>query len=480
MKTYINYLLILLLPFAAGCVKDHGNYHYETLPAVEILGIKTDTVFRVQQFDTLVLAPAIVATSEAGKAGFEHEWRINNRIVSTDSALRVEIHEAPTSAYYLASLRVTDKASGLRYYKNFRLTVTTPFSSGLFILSERADSTAVLSFQGRNKPDVPLMHDLFENVNPTFGSLGKQPRQLFHEGYQPQMGVICGGGQYPLTLLDPTTLALLRRHSKETIQGGYNGDFNPARAIIYMGGMIAGGGKLYSYNFMFNKSLYRPVPERDGEYEFADWVDAHSQLDAYGWVSYDNKSQRFILLQSGNDKLLYNRFTPIPVQDNHSTAGQRFLAGGKFDVANLRAILYNPTERKAYLYGLQLEEELDMSIFDYIIKPTLERFSVHDNLVDENSICFYSGEYWYLATGNTVRRLHQRGTATLDWFTAPHGAVTTMITDKPARRLFIATYDGAKSYIYAIDIATKQLLETPLEMDGKIVSMIAKGTWWDY
>lgn len=476
MKTIINYLL-LLLPLAAGCVKDNGNYHYAEPPAIEILGIATDTLFRVQQFDTLVLAPTLVAT---GKAGLEHEWKINNKIVSTDPTLRVEIHEAPNAdnSTYIASLRVTDKATGLRYYKNFRVAVTTPFTSGLFILSERADSTAALSFQGRNKPAAPLMHDLFESVNPAFGSLGKKPRQVFHEGSPAQLGVICGEGQYPFTLLNPATLTLLQRHSKESIRGEHDGAFTPAYGAIYMGGMIAGGGKLYSYNFMNNKSLYHPVP---GERVFADWIDTNGQLDSYAWVSYDNKAQEFVLLEPGNDMLLYDKMTPIAVQGNLSTTGQRFLAGGHLgatDLTALRAILHNAAERKAYLYGLKIVDNFDLTTWVMTITTTLDRFSEISDIVDANTVCLYDAEYWYLANGNTVRRLHEKGTAPLDWFTAPRGNVTAMIADKfTPRRLFIATHDGTKSYIYAINLATKELLETPLEMEGKIVSMLAKGKW---
>ncbi|MDR2131454.1 MAG: hypothetical protein LBP56_09900 [Odoribacteraceae bacterium] len=476
---------LLLVALAGGCTTDNGNYEYTRLNTIEIDGFAADTTYRVDQFDTLVIDPA--PRFAAGPlTDLSHEWKINHEVISTAPVLRAPVTLAPNTgtAYYEAGLRVTDNATGLKYYKNFKVIVTTSITTGLFILSERADETARLSFQRRDKPGGTLVHDLFEEANPAFGPLGKKPRQVYYSGLLgAELGVLCGEGERQLSILNPATLALQRSLSGETIRGGYDGDFTPERLTLYMGGMIVGGGKLYNYNYMGNKAIYRPVPVDEDAYDFAGWAETNMTIDAYAWMTYDNKSEQFLQLEPGTDPLLYDKITPLTVEGDLSTAGQRFLAGGTGGTSaytEVRAILYNSAERKAYLYGITIVDDFDPVTWEIIINMTVTRLGEHANLVDERSVCFYNAEYWYLATGNTVKRLHEKGSAPLDWFTAPRGEVTAMTVDKSgpaAKRLLVATRDGAKSYIHVIDIATGKSLEPPLEMDGKIVSLLAKGTW---
>jgi hypothetical protein len=471
----------LLLSLAGGCIEDNGNYDYSTLDVIEIGGIKTDTTFQVDQFDTLRLTPAL---QFSGKeiADLSHEWKINHEVVSTEPALEVKVSLDPNTAtaYYPASLRVTDNATGLMYYKNFRVTVTTSVTHGLFVLSELPDETATLSFQRRDRADAPFVHSLFEGANPTFGSLGKKPRMVYYKGLLgAQLGVLCSEGERKLSLLNPATLELTRGISEETIRGGYTGNFTPAALSLYMGGMIAGDGKLFGYNYMGNQAVYRPVVA--DSIVFADWAETNYTIDSYAWISYDNKGERFLQLEPGVDPLLYDRITPLAVEGGLSTAGQKFIAGGAYSTA-VRAILYHPGERKAYSYGIDVVDELNMTTWEITITSTVNRFSTIENLIDEQSVCFYNTEYWYIANGGTVKRLHEKGTVPVDWFTAPRGEVTAMAVKTGSsaggvNRLFIAVADGGKSFIHEVNLATGERLREPLEIDAKVVSLLAKGTW---
>ncbi|MDR0766323.1 MAG: hypothetical protein LBF09_05250 [Odoribacteraceae bacterium] len=481
MKTWIYFLLLFTL--VEGCIEDNGNYKYSALNTIEITGITADTTFRVDQFDTLRLDPAL-RFSAGELTDLSYEWKINHEVVSTERVLNAEIPITPSASltYYLASLGVTDNATGLKYYKNFRVIVTTSVTNGLFVLSEQADETAKLSFQRRDKPNALFVHDLFENANPTSGALGKKPRQVYYQGaWDKQLGVVCEEGERVISQLNPATLELIRYYSKETIRGGYNGIFAPGYLVFYMGGMVASEGKLFSYDFRSNGSIFRPIPLQEGTYEFANWVDTNEAIDYYAWVSYDNKGEQFVLLEPGNIALVYDKISPIPVANNLSTTGQRFLAAGTYDYQLKAVILYNSAEQKAYLYSVYINYDFDAE-WNIFINKTVTRLSEQTNLINEQSVCFYNAEYWYIANGSTVKRLHEKSTIPNDWFTAPKGNVTTMITKTGSsaagtNRLFIATYDGAKSYIYEIDLVTKQQLNEPLEIDGKVVSLLAKGTW---
>ncbi|MDR1415035.1 MAG: hypothetical protein LBI96_04405 [Odoribacteraceae bacterium] len=481
MKTTIIALLALA---AIACNKDRGNYNYAPPTDIEISGIPADTLYRLDQYDTLRLAPILrrhgAATNTAiDTAALAHEWKINYKTVSTSPNPAIVIRETPnkTTAYYPASLAITDKNTGLKYYRDFRLTVATSLTNGLFILSRRADETANLSFQRRDRPAAPLVHDLFEAANPTFGQLGKNPKQIFYQGLMGvKLGITCAGGDHPIAILDPATLALTRFYTAQAIRGGYSGDFTPELLTLHVGGMIAGGGKIYSYNYMNNEALYRPVPLVDGERQFAPWADTNPSVDAYLWVAYDDKAGEFVTLEPGNDPLLYDKITPLLP----ATAAQRFLAAGKYSSSSLRVILRDTTDNTACLYGLDVTYTMDPSTYAVIVNTALAPHTRVAGLVDASSACLYNTEYWYIATGNTLRRLHERGTAPLPWFTAPAGVITAIAPDIPgpsARRLFIATLDGDKSQIHTIDIANGNPLGAPLEMTGRIVSMLAKGAW---
>ena len=104
------------------------------------------------------------------------------------------------------------------------------------------------------------------------------------------------------------------------------------------------------------------------------------------------------------------------------------------------------------------------------------------NLLDEKSVTVFGENslYWFIANGNKIVRLHGDGGEAKEVYTAPQGEVTTMMLDAKEERLFVVAYDGSKSYIYSVGVLNEdwgKLKELPLEMEGKIVSVAATGSW---
>jgi hypothetical protein len=511
MKNMKNLIYALsLLALAVGCTEEEEILGYNHTYAqgyddgiselIDIRGFVADTVYTLDQYDTLYIDPALHLGPEI--TDVEYEWKINYETVSTDPILSAEVRVAPilNTAPYAASLCITDKATGLKYYKNFKLFVTTSITNGIFFLSERADETARLSFQRRDRPGVqPLVHDLFESANPTFGTLGKRPKQVVYGGENVDaelrtiklLCVVCDDEERLISELDPGTLTLNSYVTRASILGGYTGECHPVSLTLYGAGMLVGsGGQFFAYGLRLNQSLYRPSPLVDGDYELAEWATANQIVDTYNWISYDNKAQTFVTLEIDGNPLLYERIVPMPVNSNVSTAGQRFLAGGVgAEYRERYAILYNEAERKAYFYYIDVYYTIDYTTWDIIPDQFVALRSTQEDLVDMNTYCFFDGEYWYFGNNNEVTRVHNMGGTPLPWFTAPKGNVVTMATDRdmykinpydriPPRRLFVATYDGSKSYIYVININTKEVLEEEtIEIEGKIVSLCPKGTW---
>ena len=104
------------------------------------------------------------------------------------------------------------------------------------------------------------------------------------------------------------------------------------------------------------------------------------------------------------------------------------------------------------------------------------------NLLDEKSVTVFGENslYWFIANGNKIVRLHGDGGEAKEVYTAPQGEVTTMMLDAKEERLFVVAYDSSKSYIYSVGVLNEdwgKLKELPLEMEGKIVSVAATGSW---
>ena len=101
-------------------------------------------------------------------------------------------------------------------------------------------------------------------------------------------------------------------------------------------------------------------------------------------------------------------------------------------------------------------------------------------VLDENSVCLLSNaNYWYASKGNKIVRYFFSATSEVkDWFTNFKGEVTNMIFDSKEDRIFVATFDGTKSYIYEISaVESEEQLNAPLELTGKVVSMCVVGKW---
>lgn len=479
MRLYLYILAVLLV--AAACSEDKGNYDY--LPVNKITEDSISGTYSVVQYDTLTLKPYL-RFQEGETNDLSYEWKIKDQVVSTDPVCHSQINLAPNvpsdvnNRSYDALLTITDNSNGLKYYKSFKVTITTPYAIALYFLSEQADEQAVLSFQRRDIPGAPIIHNVYEATNPRLGSLGKKPRQVYTGSVMGKTFVVlCQEGDKKMTVLNVSTLAQERVYNEGTVMGGAT-DFTPCEIKTCMGGMVVAEEGLMGYNYMRSGALYRPI---GGDYDFARWVDCNYTMDSYMWISYDNKSEQFMRLEITKG-IAYDKVTPI-TSEEFSTRGQKFLKGGHSGYDCSRPILYNAGEKKAYFYKiLMTADEWDMSTMEPIWVISYSKIMERANLLDENSVTVFgeSSLYWFIANGNKVVRLHGDGGETKDVYTVPTGEILTMMLDSKEERLFIVSYDGSRSHIYSVSVLSNDwgtLKEEPLQMEGKVVSIAASGKW---
>ena len=156
----IRYIITsLLLVLGIACSDDQGNYDYRELNTITLDGLVKD--YYVDQYDTLKINDLNMNFALDSNVDLAFEWVVKTknkdtrRVVSTDHFCNGYITEAPGG--YDAWVCVTDRSNDLKYYQEFNLTVNSPFQNALYVLSETADGSAVLSLQRRDK-ELSLIH----------------------------------------------------------------------------------------------------------------------------------------------------------------------------------------------------------------------------------------------------------------------------------------------------------------------------------
>jgi hypothetical protein len=160
MKRLILVMLTALGLLQLACYKDKGNYDYKTIAVPQITGI--DSVYKVFLGDTIVISPKV--TSDDRNATFSYTWRVTLPKVFDDTTitaypLRLIFSLEPDE--YEVRLTVTDNSNGMKYFRQFRISGRTQFSTGSLVLS-RENNTSQLSFV---KPDSTVLPRIYKALH---------------------------------------------------------------------------------------------------------------------------------------------------------------------------------------------------------------------------------------------------------------------------------------------------------------------------
>src|SRR5215204_953475 len=179
---------ILTFVFLFGCSKDQGNYDYTAPNVITVttdmanvdgsVVVNNDSVV-VKQNDSLKINILVTQTKPVNDLAFE--WSITQtvasvgnpiqHVVSNTQQLRTKITLAPN--LYNLVVRVTDKTTGLSYYKTYSLNVdTSPWGGeGWIVLEEQvskngSDISIITSRDGAVRGNVyPNVYSLANNGN---------------------------------------------------------------------------------------------------------------------------------------------------------------------------------------------------------------------------------------------------------------------------------------------------------------------------
>ena len=475
MKRLAIYIMSVLL--AAGmfsCDNDNGNYDYKELNAIAINGIPADTVYIVDQNDTLRIGGISFSFALNESDNLEYEWVVNKKLISTGRECKGIVAEVPGD--YSGYLCVTDLSNNLKYYQEFDVRVATTYSNGLYVLTEKADGTASLAIQRRDRENAELRDGLFELSNPDFGELGRKPVQVVY--YEDVFSgtryvyVFCQEGERKITSLSVEDLSLQRSWNESSIAGGdYEGSFAPESFMLEMGdGMVVSDGDLFLFNYSGCGALSSPITG----YDFS-WAGVSSGVSTSSYAAYDEGSDTFYELSNmltGNSMKFE---VTNELNETLNTQGMTFRACGTVDIdpvtQDICPVLYNPETGEEHYFRINVVDYMYLEIAEEAVRPA--------TMNEEGTALLSNASYWFAAKDNVlIRYFFSSSSQPENWTPALEGDITAILFDDEQARIFVAAYDGTNSYIHEFSTASANTeLAEPLEVEGKVVSMCVVGNW---
>lgn len=159
MKKILSGIALSAVVLLTACYEDKGNYNYKELVEVQISGIEEDKEYTAY-VDEVFQIPVEVTYKNGTLKDVSYEWRIDNKVVSTEKDLDILVN-LPVKPGMYSDFSVIDNETGIRTMIKFKVNVSTPYYNGWMILSDET-SHSVLSYI-RN--DGTFFADIYQELN---------------------------------------------------------------------------------------------------------------------------------------------------------------------------------------------------------------------------------------------------------------------------------------------------------------------------
>jgi len=193
-KIYLCFLPFIAIFLLASCKKDLGNYDYNEINAVkEFIGIQDVTAIYGKRF---IMKPEVSFTQDNGTdtSKYSYEWAYYTSFGSSDAVFvlantrYLDVNMSLVTGTYYFYYGVTDKATGVKYRKAFKMRVENEINEGWFLMCD-VNGSARLDMLAKTTTGFNVINDLLT----TTGSglvLSGSPKMV----YNYEMGVSTGPG----------------------------------------------------------------------------------------------------------------------------------------------------------------------------------------------------------------------------------------------------------------------------------------------
>lgn len=182
MKTLKYFVYICSICLLTSCYEDEGNYDYHAINEVGVEGVPE--IQEIDQFETLTITPVLEGTLYgADESNYEYEWKLNNKIISTERNLEYLVSNGTGS--YTLRYSVIDKNNQTKAFATTKLIVNSATSSDGILVVSNQHGVADLSYLRLDKENANFM-TMFYNKNHE-SPLAHNPRQLYqsyNDGYK--------------------------------------------------------------------------------------------------------------------------------------------------------------------------------------------------------------------------------------------------------------------------------------------------------
>lgn len=503
-KSLIHLFIACTAIVLAACTDDKGSYGYGPVNKITISGLQDE--YRVLSHD--VISPTVkpeLAFSAQATDDLTYDWQLDYKSICDHPTLDVPIDA--TIGEHTVTLVVTDNASTLRYFKQFKVNVVTPYTYGLLVLSRDDDGTGDLSFQRFDLDGTP--HDFLPHVfrmeNPDWGTLGQNPVGMTlvepsDDNQQPGLYILSGNQDKVMTVLDVNTMQMAKAFSASSISG-LPQPFEPQQ-IEHVGNkiLILANGRLMTYNWNGTEAF--TIPEASGHH--LDWI-SPAYFHSYAIPGYDSQTKQFVYssvtpghifgydeVHSFDEAKIYELSNGQTSIDPVSLDGLTLVAAARmndngihytidmgffknpYDIdapegASTLRFIFKDSAGKVYFYTYDFEvgDIMDSQTYEQYL-GTLQGYGVTKDrevsglTIDQNTVCCALpwGNYWMIANGRTLQREYWRNGTTSQSFTLPDevkGQVTVMQPNSDETVLYVGLYDASSTSEAKGGIATFSL-----------------------
>ncbi|MBQ8502366.1 MAG: hypothetical protein IJ494_08785 [Bacteroides sp.] len=135
MKTLRYIACVCSMCLLASCYEDKGNYDYHDINEVSVSGVPE--IQEIDQYETLTITPALQGSlAGSDESNYEYEWKLNNKVISTEKDLVYEVTNATGS--YTLRYSVINKDDLTKSFATTKLIVNSSTSSdGILVVSNQ-------------------------------------------------------------------------------------------------------------------------------------------------------------------------------------------------------------------------------------------------------------------------------------------------------------------------------------------------------
>ncbi len=169
MKLKYTILGICLLGLSS-CFKDEGNYDYREITEIKVTGGMEEEYSAYTMVDTLKINPELSFTQDAeAEERYEYSWYLaksnveSGKVEKISDKLNLEYLVTQPKGFYVLTLGVKDKETGVEWQTDARLEVTTIFTNGWLMLGERGGIVSLDMVSVTSIGDTTVVRDILKN-----------------------------------------------------------------------------------------------------------------------------------------------------------------------------------------------------------------------------------------------------------------------------------------------------------------------------